>query len=593
MARINIPELKKAVVEHLPVLIKTHLPNATKVSGGWRIGDLDGTKGKSTFIDEESGAYFDHASGEKGGIFDLIQLFCGDESFIGTAKWAATQVGYQLPTPPRRRETSLSGSILPECTEAALAYIEGRGLDVGLAKKLPIRGLREDKGLALLHLDESGEACQAIKFYDYNLKQWSSSRDPAHVLWPLNYIHEEFAEFADYIVITEGHWDAMAYLGAGIPAVSIPSGATNDHWIEECLDFIASFRTIILSFDSDEPGRDATQRVAARLSALLGPPRIIIQPDGCKDANDTLVEHGVEALQGLVEASEPFSPPEILSGGQLLSKAVLALNDAPFQQSTPFSNFDFHYRSHESTLYTGHTGHGKSNLVTQILAHLIETYQVGVGIASFESRPETILADILRHQMGTGISSSNPHARGIADNVHIYDSSAAGKDGNNAAHIIDLFTHLHLRWGVTHFVIDNLMTLDVGREDFEGIVNIAELIRQFVILYPIHLHLVAHPRKPPGGTSTPTAPNPWDIRGPSEIADLAFNILSVLRNIEKERQLQKMLAQGADEVRIIQFDADTQDGMLVCHKQRATGKLPSIPLWYEMATSTFKISPKR
>jgi twinkle protein len=53
---------------------------------------------------------------------------------------------------------------------------------------------------------------------------------------------------------------------------------------------------------------------------------------------------------------------------------------------------------------------------------------------------------------------------------------------------------------------------------------------------PLHIHLVAHARK---GNDDSKPPRLHDIKGASEIADMAENVLAVWRNKEKEKNPEK------------------------------------------------------
>ena len=580
MSRVNLQELRAAIENHLPLLIAEYLPLAKKVSNGWRIGNIDGEKGESTFISQE-GAFHDHAGdSEPGGPFELLASWSGCSDFAETVKWACTKVGYTPTVIPTRKLAVPLPKVADDLGEEARKYLKERGLDVETCKNLPIKGYVDGSGLAFLHLDESGKECHNVKYLDFATKRWTSSEKPSHIPWPLDYVTKQFADFFDFIVITEGHWDAIAYLQCGIPAVSIPNGAKNDAWIEEAYDFLSSFEQIILSYDSDPPGISSAQRVATRLSGEFKPPRLISHPEGCKDANDVLVQFGPEGVKkGLEEAAE-HCPKEIIQAVSIIDEAIAEAVNQRIEYDTPFEDFSFNFRPYESTIYTGYTGHGKSNLMEQFICHLLDKHDLLAAVASFEDQPNITLSKMLVHQFGMHGLQKNPTTIAFASKLQLYNTKDGGTKLNDPIKILDLFKSLYKRWGVTHFVIDNLMTLAVGRDDMEGIVEVTEAFRNFVNNYPIHLHIIAHPRKPPGGTKITEPPNPYDVRGPSEIVDMSFNVLAILRNVEKERQIQKMIQMRQPPERILEFDRQTQDAAIMCHKQRRTGKLPYKHLWF-------------
>ena len=595
--RYNLSEVKSRLVKILPELITEHFPLATKNAKGWRVGGLSGEKGQSLFVNSE-GAWFDHASHEKGGILDLVAIWANCDDFADTLKWACDKTGYEAPEAPVRKTIEKAANILKDISPSGLDYLEARGLDSSFAKGLPIRSLERDKGFALLHNCESGTRCHAIKYFDFNTKGWTSSPDPSHILWGMDFVCANYEGFTEYIVITEGHWDACAYLQSKIPAVSIPSGVNNDKWIEESFDFLSSFERIVLSYDDEEgdPGREGAARVAARISACFGPPRVVSHPDGCKDANDTLQLLGPDGLRDGVRDAKPYSPPEIISGEELLTGAIASITDNPFQLATPFSDFQFHIRDHEMTLYTGYTGHGKSNLLRQILCYLMDTYEAKVCTASFEDQPEIMVGEMLRHQFGKSGVIDTPDVRRFLGKLSVYNTTSTTKAVNNAKNIINLFTHMHNRWGITQFALDNLMMLSAAKDDYEGQIEIVELFRTFVTSQAAHLHVAAHPRKP-GNTGKATGPpDAYDIAGPGEIPSLTWNILSFFRCTSKEKQLAMMLQMGrgspGDMAAIETYDREHPDAILSCEKQRTTGKLPTKNLWFKHSNKTFVGTPE-
>lgn len=63
------------------------------------------------------------------------------------------------------------------------------------------------------------------------------------------------------IVLTEGEFDAMAvYQQTGIPALSLPQGATN--LPESLIPYLKRFEKIVLWMDNDEAGILNTSKIA-------------------------------------------------------------------------------------------------------------------------------------------------------------------------------------------------------------------------------------------------------------------------------------------------------------------------------------------
>jgi len=91
-------------------------------------------------------------------------------------------------------------------------------------------------------------------------------------------------------ILTEGELDALsAYqmMSGRVPSLSIANGAqAAKRAVQANWDYLSSFETVYLCFDSDEEGRRATEEVAPMFQA--GKVKLIQLPGEAKDANDVL-----------------------------------------------------------------------------------------------------------------------------------------------------------------------------------------------------------------------------------------------------------------------------------------------------------------
>ncbi|PIT06821.1 DnaB-like helicase C-terminal domain-containing protein [Snodgrassella communis] len=140
----------------------------------------------------------------------------------------------------------------------------------------------------------------------------------------------------------------------------------------------------------------------------------------------------------------------------------------------------------------------------------------------------------------------------------IYDVNGAA----SLERMLNVFKYAKQRYNCRHFVIDSLMMLGVAESDVDRQKKIAEMLRDFKSQNNIHIHLVAHPRKPDNGDES-KPPNKHDVRGSAGITDLADNVLVVWRNGEAT-------GYGAD-----------PDAKLICQKQRDSGYQPVVNLFFD------------
>jgi hypothetical protein len=278
---------------------------------------------------------------------------------------------------------------------------------------LPIR-TASNGDLAFLHSTYDGTLA-FVKFYHFPKKSWYSDKgETQHVPWLMDFVRDNFP-VADVLYITEGHWDAIAAIQAGFPAISIPNGASNMHWVENCFDFLHSFNRIVLCYDNDKAGREALQIASTKVNR---PIMVVDLPDGCKDLNDVLKAQGVQGVITALAAPKPYSPPEVVRASDLIERASQT-DQAPFEFDTPWgSDFAFKFRASESTVFTAYTGHGKSNMLRQMMTYLSVKHDARIGIASFEDTPVRVTSQMLESLKGM----EPDQIKKALDNIQFFDT---------------------------------------------------------------------------------------------------------------------------------------------------------------------------
>lgn len=580
--RINLDQIHNELKGRLAEYASIFFPDAKKQSKGFRMGDISGAKGDSLWFHDEG--FIDHASGEKGSLIKLLSLHIG-ENIPKAARLIAEKLGLTIEVDDRQPEVKARNVTIEGLSEKHAAYIHKRGLDTEIAEGAGV-GSASDGSIAFVHYDENGRPV-GLKLLRPENKNWFAQPGSANVLWPLKYIVDNFPD-SDTIYIVEGHWDALASIQAGFPALSIPNGANSLVWLETCFNFVHSFPKIVLCYDNDEAGSMGLVNATNRLSRGV---EIIDLPENCKDLNDVLIKHGQKILGEVLANTKPYTPKNVVSAFSMIERAMEP-EQYSFVHNTPLGiNFPFQYRPHESTVLTARTGHGKSNWLRQTILGIAMEEDERCFIASFEDQPQIITRNLIQHM---GPHTPKEEMERVLKNIALYDTrqlSHRDRKTNkvSVSEIIDLIAYHYKRYGYSHFVVDNIMTLQIDRQDLSAQSDASEAFRQLIISLPIHLHLVAHPRKPSENNSTKLVPpDPSEIRGASEIADAAFNIMGLVRNIPKEREIERMKFNGNGPDVIRNYDQSNPDAILWVTKQRATGMLPSAMLWFDHATRTYR-----
>ena len=189
------------------------------------------------------------------------------------------------------------------------------------------------------------------------------------------------------LVITEGEIDCLSVSqlqGNKWPVVSLPNGAQSAaKAINDNLEWVSSFSEIILMFDMDEPGRKASQEVAA----LLPVGKVFLAKLPCKDANACLLEGQGEAVIRAIWNADEYRPDGIRAGRDLWEDLLKPPADG---YSIPYEELDakFHgLRKGELYLFTAGSGIGKSTIVNEIAYHLKMAHGLNLGIMALEESP--------------------------------------------------------------------------------------------------------------------------------------------------------------------------------------------------------------
>lgn len=592
-------EVKEEVKLKIEEVVRVLLPEARRQSNTMAIGGIDGESGQSMRISlnpSTCGAFTDFSTGDKGDIFILVQRV-KSMSYSEAVNWLGENFTNLRPVVSLKSRTkSKSGlSLTDECiklNDYAIQYlVNERGISEEILPRFRVYSSKKDPENALVYVtgdDKSNLDKTMTKVFNGEKKgNIYSSAEHRGSLWGKENVNPE--DTSGVIIIAEGQEDAMSWATIGLPAVSVPSGASSRKWIEDEYEYLQQFHTIYLSFDNDKAGELLKDEVLRRLGHSRC--KVINLPE--KDANDTLRNHGIKTMMEAFEAADYPPPSHMLEASQLEDDVWDVLSRDPMERGKPFflETLRFKVREHESTFVFGFTSHGKSEFIQNQVAFAVsqgERYM----IASFEQSPQMTLSSILKCHAQKQIFQTKEELaaslREIQDNIFFYSEMSKPKP----EFIVDQFVYAYKRYGVRNFVLDNIMTLDINIESLQEQAKASELFRMFVRSYPVHLFALAHPRKgDENGYLKP--PMEHQIRGASEWQDMAHNIICVWRNKEKEENMQTLINANVDYIEVQQLDEAQPDSKCFLRKSRFQGNTDHALMWFDNSVKTFYSSPIR
>ncbi len=202
------------------------------------------------------------------------------------------------------------------------------------------------------------------------------------------------------IVITEGELDAASAYEAlpGWAVVSLPHGAASAKKdLQKQIPLLQGYEEIILFFDRDDPGREATEAAAS----ILPPGKVkiarldevdehtkngqVFHHRAYKDASEALQDDDPQAIRMAIWNAEPYRPDGIVDGNKLYE--IVTTPQKPYDHEYPFKglNEKLHgIRYGELTTFTAGSGSGKTSIMRQLATHLLNE-GVSVGMLELEA----------------------------------------------------------------------------------------------------------------------------------------------------------------------------------------------------------------
>lgn len=358
----------------------------------------------------------------------------------------------------------------------------------------------------------------------------------------------------DDIVITEGECDALAFWQAGVPAVSIPSGALAEgtaddaarlRWLSHHDELIQRAPNVYLAVDMDGPGQTTAQELARRIGKLKC--WRVSFPAGCKDANDVLVRHGLDALAECRAKATRWPVEGLASPSDYIDRVqTLYREGLPRGASTGWPSVDeiFTLNPGSLVIVTGTPGSGKSQIIDNMLVNAMTQHNWRVAYASFENPPELHLAKLI------ALKTGKPFGDGPTPRISESEMLEAlawvnerltflTNDGvmPTVESLIERFEAAVRRSGVKAVVVDPFNFVKLGQKkdgglDTESINEMLAQFKTFAMRAEITFFLIAHPAKPynAGNDWVPTG---YSISGSAHFYNRADFGLTVQRKMDE------------------------------------------------------------
>jgi twinkle protein len=435
--------------------------------------------------------------------------------------------------------------------ENVISYFQNRGIseDVLKAERIGYGQSWKDKQGIQFPYFKSGTAVN-VKHRSHD-KDFRQEKDAEKCL----YRFDQIAKCkGDTLIVTEGEIDTLSFLEAGFEMVSsIPDGAPNEgsknyttkfDFLKSAESILGHFKKIILAMDNDPNGKTAERELVRR----IGPERCytIQYPEGCKDANDVLVKHGIEAVKRLISSSKPYPVAGIFTTEDLRDEVIARYKDGAGRGlSTDLVSLDKFYtiKPGEFTVVTGIPGSGKSEFIDALAVRMIKLHDWKFAFFSPENLPvsrhiSTLLEKIEGKPFArNGYEERRMTLEDVDQNLEIMNDYFffiyPQNDILSVDKILELARVTIFRHGVHGIVIDPWNELE---HNFYNLTETQYLsreltkIRRFARINQVHIWVIAHPRnlvKDKSGDYRP--PTMYEISGGAHWRNKADNGLCIHR----------------------------------------------------------------
>jgi len=427
-----------------------------------------------------------------------------------------------------------------------------RSISLETAKKYGVRSVKDEKGDIIEHhypaYINNEEVATKIRRPN-KVFGWSGSPKGTGLFG------QQIAQAGGkYITITEGECDAMAayeLLGSKWPVVSVKNGAQGAvKDVQENLEFLESFDTVVISFDNDKPGREASKKVARILKP--GKAKILSLPTEFKDPNEMLRLGHHKAYVTAWWASKLYTPSGILN----VSEERENYKKRERKESIPYPWQGLNdklegLRQGELITLTGGTGLGKSSVTRELEHWLITNTNDKVGVIALEEDWRRTVDGILSIEANARLHIDSVRAQFSEEEIDNFFNVLY--DGQNKNRV---YVHAHLGMNDVDSVFSKLRFMAMGLEckwivfdhlhmllsmttDGDERRNIDSIMHNFRTLVEetgVGLILVSHLRRIDGnrGHENGIETGLNHLRGSQSIAQLSDCVISLERNQQSE-----------------------------------------------------------
>lgn len=434
------------------------------------------------------------------GVYNCWNDGCGFSGHVGKSEYVSVEKVYNR---PRFVNTSSLSN------DHAQYYSVNRGISQSTLNKCKVtESLTGLVKWANFNYFRNGELVN-VKYRAHNEKKFRLEKDAELIFYGLDDVKD-----SDWCVIVEGEIDKLSFAEAGIMEVlSVPNGASNSdkanlEYLDNCIEYFANKKKVILATDNDSAGTSLRDELARRIGYDVC---FKVNFNGFKDANELLVAKGIDSIKELIREDNLIDFPidgiievrSIWDRVQALGKE--GLKRGYITKRSPQLDEFLSYVLGQLMLLTGIPNHGKSPFALFIMACLSLEHGMKWALFTPEHKPlEIFIVKICELLLGRKLSIEKPMSSTeemLAMNFitnHFYFIEPED-ESYTLDNILDKLKDLVKRKGVNGFLLDpwNKLEHNISKGDNETMYISKELDKIIKVdqKYKLFTILVAHPAK--------------------------------------------------------------------------------------------------
>ena len=355
-----------------------------------------------------------------------------------------------------------------------------------------------------------------------------------------------------YIIITEGELDCLSAYQMfktdkyETPVVSIKNGITSAvKDVKNSLEWLENnFDNVIINFDNDQQGKEGALKVAELFSP--GKCKILNLPEEFKDASDCLTKNKIQAYVKSFWEAKVFAPDGIINANTLFDQiskpTIRSFVQYPFEG---LNKITYGIRPAELVTFTAGSGLGKTQVMREIVYHMIKKTKDNIGLLMLEETPVITSKGLMSLEANQRLHLPDVHLSKEELKTYFDKTVGTGRvfmfdhfGSNSIDNIVSRVRFLAKGLDCKYIIIDHVSIIVSDQshgDERRALDEIMTRLRTLVQETGVAMMVVSHLRRPDGkGHEEGAATSLSQLRGSAAIGQLSDMVIGLERDAQND-----------------------------------------------------------